>query len=129
MDFEHLDLVPMANADEILDRWTRPYLHMSTASVPKAFPPYTIQYITRILKSYVSKLNSSAVPPFIHYQQVTGNVPPILANCFSLVRSWLNRIPGNGKMIRGQILQEMRNIYDQVHLAQTSSYSDQANVY
>jgi hypothetical protein len=54
MDFEHLDLVPMANADEILDRWTRPYLNMSTASVPKAFPPYTIQYITRILKSYVS---------------------------------------------------------------------------
>ncbi|KAJ6022733.1 hypothetical protein N7460_013128 [Penicillium canescens] len=113
MDFEHLDLVPMANADEILDRWTRPYLNMSTASVPKAFPPYTIQYITRILKSYVSKLNSSAVPPFIHHQQVTGNVPPILANCFSLVRSWLNRMPGNEKIIQRQILREMRKIYDQ----------------
>lgn len=120
MEFEHLDLIPMANADEILDRWTRPYLNMSTPSAPKDFQPYTIQYTTRILKSYVSKLNSFVMPPFIHHQQLTGNVPQTLANCFSLVRSWLNRTPGNRKMIKRQIFREMGKMYDQVHLSQTA---------
>jgi hypothetical protein len=115
LNFEIQDLVPMPNADEILDRWTRPYLNKDPAFVLKTFHPFTVQYTIRVLKSYVARLKSSAIPPFIHHQQVSGGLPQTLSICFSLVHSWLNRNSGNENMIKRKIAQEMRSVHDQVH--------------
>lgn len=83
-----IDLTPTSEADDIHDRWIRPYF-MTTlrrTEARKVVLPYTIQYIKRPLSTYLrNMLKDRHVPPIIHHAQVKGNeIPRALANCYSL---------------------------------------------
>ncbi|KAJ5773679.1 hypothetical protein N7457_008575 [Penicillium paradoxum] len=114
LDFQHNDLVAMTDAEEIRDRWLRPYISDSTGQEPKQLNAHTIQYLTCVLKSYVRNLLDSIAPPFLHPLQLAAIHPPVLACCFTLVRMWLTRIPGSEPLILGTIHGEMKKITDQV---------------
>ncbi|KAJ5399344.1 hypothetical protein N7465_009833 [Penicillium sp. CMV-2018d] len=113
LDFQELDLVPMVDAEEIRDRWLRPYISSSTGQEPKQLNAHTIQYLTCVLKSYIRNLLHSIAPPFIHSLQQTATCPPVLAYCFTLVRAWLTRIPGCEPLLLRTMGDEMRNIENQ----------------
>ena len=110
LDFHQIDLVPMINAEEVRDRWLRPYISGSTSQEPKQLNAHTIQYLTCVLKSYLRNLLNSTAPPFVHSMQQMGTCPPVLAYCFTLVRTWLTRIPGCEPLILETMRGEMRNI-------------------
>lgn len=112
--FQEIDLVPMVDAEEIRDRWLRPYISSSTGQEPKQLNAHTIQYLTCVLKSYIRNLVYSIAPPFIHSLQQAATCPPVLAYCFTLVRTWLTRIPGCEHLLLRTIGDEMRNIENQV---------------
>lgn len=114
LNFQDIDLAPMIDAQEIRDRWLRPYISDSTGQEPKQLNAHTIKYLTCILKSYLRNILDSITPPFIHPLQQTGIHPPDLAYCFTLVRMWLNRIPGSEPLILGSMRAEMKKIEDQV---------------
>lgn len=114
LDFHQIDLVPMTDAEEIRDRWLRPYISSSTGQEPKQLNAHTIQYLTCVLKSYLRNLLNSKAPPFVHSMQQMGTCPPVLAYCFTLVRTWLTRIPGCEPLILRTMREEMRNIENQV---------------
>ncbi|KAJ5513848.1 hypothetical protein N7463_003400 [Penicillium fimorum] len=113
LDFHQIDLAPMIDAEEIRDRWLRPYLSGSTGQEPKQLNPHTIQYLTCVLKSYLRNQLNSIAPPFIHSMQQSGTCPPVLAYCFTLVRTWLTRIPGCEPLVLGAMRAEMRKIESQ----------------
>ncbi|KAJ5101330.1 hypothetical protein NUU61_003552 [Penicillium alfredii] len=112
LDFENIDLAPMVDAEEIRDRWLRPYLFTSMGQVPKLFHPFTVQYLTCVLRSYPGYLlDLSHAPPFIHPRQLASKRPPqALANCFNLARMWMNRVPGSERMIISTVQQEMARL-------------------
>lgn len=114
LDFQQLDLVPMIDAEEIRDRWLRPYISSSTGQKSKQLNAHTIQYLTCVLKSYLRNLLTSTAPPFVHSMQQMGTCPPVLAYCFTLVRTWLTRIPGCEPLMLRTMRAEMRNIENQV---------------
>ncbi|CAI7620677.1 unnamed protein product [Penicillium palitans] len=113
LDFHEIDLVPMIDAEEIRDRWLRPYISSSTGQEPKQLNAHTMQYLTCVLKSYIRNLLHSIPPPFIHSLQQRETCPPVLAYCFTLVRTWLTRIPGCEPLLLRTIGDEMKNIEDQ----------------
>ncbi|KAJ5163855.1 uncharacterized protein N7500_005685 [Penicillium coprophilum] len=113
LDFQQLDLAPMIDAEEIRDRWLRPYISSSTGQEPKQLNYHTIQYLTCVLKSYLRNLLDSIAPPFLHSMQQMGACPPVLASCFTLVRTWLTRIPGCEPLILGTMRAEMKKIETQ----------------
>ncbi|KAJ5452491.1 hypothetical protein N7445_000674 [Penicillium cf. griseofulvum] len=112
LDFQQIHLAPMTDAEEIRDRWLRPYILGSTGQEPKQLNAHTIQYLTCVLKSYLRNLLNLTAPPFLHSMQL-GTYPPVLAYCFTLVRTWLTRIPGCEHMILGTIREEMGRIESQ----------------
>jgi hypothetical protein len=122
LDFQQSDLLPMTDAEEIRDRWLRPYISASTGQEPKQLNAHTVQYLTCVLKSYLRNLLNSAAPPFLHSMQM-GTCPPVLAYCFTLVRTWLTRIPGCEHLILGTIRGEMNKIENQVCLRFIIPYS------
>ncbi|CAG8910173.1 unnamed protein product [Penicillium egyptiacum] len=113
LNFQEIDLAPMIDAEEIRDRWLRPYISSSTVQEPKQLNVHTIQYLTCVLKSYLRNLLNSTPPPFVHSMQQMGTCPPVLAYCFTLVRAWLTRIPGCEPLILGTMRGEMRKIENQ----------------
>ncbi|KOS39887.1 hypothetical protein ACN38_g9262 [Penicillium nordicum] len=110
LDFQEIDLVPMIDAEEIRNRWLRPYISSSTGQEPKQLNAHTIQYLTCVLRSYIRNLIHSIAPPFIHSLQQAPTCSPVLAHCFTLVRTWLTRIPGCEPLLLRMIGDEMRNI-------------------
>lgn len=114
-NFNGLDLEPMTDAEEIRDRWLRPYISDWTGQEPKQLSAHTTQYLTCVLKSYLRNLLDSTVPPFVHSLQQMGSQSPILACCFTLTRMWLTRIPGSEPLVLGAIRGEMEKIGNQVN--------------
>ncbi|KAJ5960690.1 uncharacterized protein N7479_007840 [Penicillium vulpinum] len=110
LDFQKLDLAPMTDAEEIRDRWLRPYISSSTGQEPKQLNAHTIQYLTCVLKSYLRNLINSTAPPFIHSLQRTGTDSPVLCYCFTMVRMWLTRTPGCERLILESMRKEMNEI-------------------
>ncbi|KAJ5594676.1 uncharacterized protein N7459_000884 [Penicillium hispanicum] len=112
LDFSHLDLVPMVDAEDIRDRWLRPYIVTARGQVPKLLDSFTVQFLTCVLRSYPGHLlNGTDVPPFIHPLQLTLKpVPRALANSVSLVRMWINHIAGSEAMVLATVKQEMERI-------------------
>lgn len=118
LDFGGIDLTPTSEADDIRDRWIRPYF-MSTlgrTEIPKVVLPYTIQYIKRILSTYPrNMLKDGHVPPIIHHAQVKGNeIPRALANCYSLVRMWEHAVPGSEEIVMNTLGREMERLASEV---------------
>lgn len=106
LSFSDLDLVPLADADEIRDRWLRPFVDVGTL-VPKSFHPYTLQYMSCVLRTYPGRMVGDGVPPMIHPVQLMGGAPTALANAYSLVRLWHNRADGSDGIVAETIGREM----------------------
>lgn len=124
LDFTDIDLTPCSNADDIRDRWLRPYLlpPLGRDEIPKAYHPFTLQYISVILKTYPRyMLKDGGFPPIIHHTQVnTFQMPEALANCYSLVRMWEQAAPGSEAMVTGIVEAEMERLANEVSFFQVS---------
>jgi len=118
LDLRVVDLAPSANAGDIRDRWLRPYILPLTESeeIPKAYHPFTLQYIGRILSTYPRcMLKDGGLPPIIHRAQIVGrDMPRALANCYSLVRMWEQAVPGSETMVVSIVENEMRRLAEEV---------------
>lgn len=118
LDLRLVDLAPSANAGQIRDRWLRPYIlpSLEDEEIPKAYHPFTLQYIARILCTYPRcMLKDGGLPPIIHRAQITGKeMPRALANCYSLVRMWEQAVPGSEAMVVGIVENEMRRLAEEV---------------
>ncbi|PIG83453.1 C6 finger domain protein [Aspergillus arachidicola] len=120
LDFRTVDLVPSANAEDIRDRWLRPYIlpPLGQDEIPKVYHPFTLQYISRILSTYPRcMLKDKDVPPIIHRSQIEGKeLPRSLANCYSLVRMWEQAVPGSEMMVMSTLEKEMERLAEEVPL-------------
>ncbi|OJJ80828.1 Zn(II)2Cys6 transcription factor domain-containing protein [Aspergillus glaucus CBS 516.65] len=133
LDLRVVYLAPSANAGDIRDRWLRPYILPLTEGeeIPKAYHPFTLQYIARILCTYPRRmLKDGGLPPIIHSVQIAGKeMPRALANCYSLVRMWEQAVPGSEAMAVSIVENEMRRLaeeppshHDYEHLATFQAY-------
>lgn len=116
LNFDHIDLVPMIDAEKIRDSWLQPYLLTTTGQVPKLFNPFTAQFVTCVLRSYPNHLlDEKSLPPFIHPLQLNNKaMPRTIANCFSLVRMWMNRVAGSEAIVLSTVRQEMERLSREV---------------
>jgi hypothetical protein len=116
LTFDHIDLVPMVDAEKIRDRWLQSYLPTATGQVPKLFNPFTAQFVTCVLRSYPNHLlEEKSLPPFIHPMQLNNKtMPRTIANCFSLVRMWMNRVAGSEAIVLSTVRQEMERLSREV---------------
>lgn len=112
LDFSSLDLVPLANAEQIRDRWLRPFLAPGERQTLKAFHPYTLQYISCVLRTYPKlMIRDDGVPPIIHPMQLAPGYRGVaLANCYSLVRLWHHSAAGSEHMVAETIQREMERL-------------------
>ncbi|KKK18307.1 hypothetical protein P175DRAFT_0481575 [Aspergillus ochraceoroseus IBT 24754] len=114
LDFTKVDLVPSQNAENIRDRWLRPYIlpPPGQEETPKLYNPFTLQYISRVLSTYPHvMLKDGDVPPIIHRCQVSGPTMPVaLANCYSLVRMCIQAAPGSEMMVVSTVEKEMERL-------------------
>lgn len=117
-DFSALDLVPSPNAEDIRDRWLRPYIlpPLGREEIPKVYNPLTLQYISRVLSTYPRcMLKHRGLPPIIHHGQIAGKViPRALANCYALVRMWEQAVPGSEAMVVSTVEKEMERLAEEV---------------
>jgi len=111
LDFSDLDLVPLANANQIRDRWLRPFFAVGE-EVPKVFHPYTLQYIRCVLRTYPKQMaEENGVPPILHpIQMADGSTAVVLANCYSLIRLWQHRAAGSEAIVADTIQREMNRL-------------------
>lgn len=118
LDFTAIDLAPSTNAEDIRDRWLRPYIPppLGQNEVPKVYHPSTLQYISRVLSSYPRcMLRNGNIPPIIHHTQVErGEIPHALANCYTLVRMWEQAVPGSEEMVVKTLEKEMDRLAEEV---------------
>ncbi|OGE50407.1 hypothetical protein PENARI_c017G00996 [Penicillium arizonense] len=112
LTFDHIDLMPMTDAEKIRDRWLQPYLLPATGQLPKLFSQFTVQFLACVLRSYPNHLlDEKSLPPFIHPLQLNNKaMPRTIANCFSLVRMWMNRVPGSEAIVLSTVRQEMERL-------------------
>ncbi|KAL4787112.1 hypothetical protein BJX76DRAFT_41258 [Aspergillus varians] len=111
VDLTNTDLVPNDWANEIRDRWLRPYILPPGGhdEIPKSYHPFTLQYISRVLATYPHRmLRDGDVPPIIHHTQVARDRMPLsLANCYTLVRMWVQAAPGSEGIVVNTVQTEM----------------------
>ncbi|KAJ7352682.1 hypothetical protein DFH08DRAFT_913423 [Mycena albidolilacea] len=83
--------------------------------IAKTFTSQTIQYISRILKSYAKTIvKDDALPPIVHLFQPAAP-RQLLVNCRTLLRMWENRAPGSESLVRETILREMNRLFEEHH--------------
>lgn len=111
LDFSNLDLLPLGDAEQIRLRWMRPFFTIGDQPL-KTFHPYTLQYITCVLRAYPKQMTEdNGLPPIIHPMQMAkGRTPVTLANCYSLIRLWHHRAPGSDDIVAGTIQREMNRL-------------------
>lgn len=118
LDFTAINLVPSINAEDIRDRWLRPYIlpPLGRNETPKIHHPFTIQYISRVLSTYPRcMLEDQGIPPIIHWTQIeAGEMPRALANCYSLVRMWQRAVPGSETMVMDTLTRDMERLTEDV---------------
>lgn len=107
--FDKADLVPMADPEDVRDHWMTSYLGTGTR---KHFSPYTVQFVTCILRTYPNHLlDERSLPPFIHQQQLEGaSERQVITDCFTLVRMWTNRRAGSETIVASTVREEMKRI-------------------
>jgi hypothetical protein len=129
LDFSKLDLVPLDSAEQIRDRWLRPFLNSGEQQTPKAFHPYTLQYISCVLRTYPKlMIMEDGVPPIIHPMQVFNRKgSAALANCFSLVRLWHHSAVGSEDIVAETIQREMERLAAN-YVMSSSTLSEPASV-
>lgn len=115
LDFSNLDLVSITDSAQIRNRWLESFLP-SEDQVPKAFQPYTVQFLTCVLGTYPKyMLRHGGIPPIIHPLQVADQQLPVpLANCYSLVRMWETRARGSEAIVTATVQREMERLLEEV---------------
>lgn len=110
--FVGLDLACPINADDIQNRWLSSYVPGLEQTI-KEYPPNVVNFMSRMLKSYVaSSVSSQGWPPFVHFSQITtSDTSSYLSTCLSLVRLFANPFPGSNEVAAGTIQREMNRIY------------------
>ena len=116
LSFANIDLICTVDSTRIGNRWLGDFIPAFNQRV-KNLSPGTILFISRVFKSYPSKLlKAGHLPPFIHASQLSGSEAPTpLANCLSLVRMWGGQVRGSETMVREIIKNEMKRLYEEVH--------------
>ncbi|KAL2007381.1 hypothetical protein VTN00DRAFT_8819 [Thermoascus crustaceus] len=114
LDFSDLDLVSITDSAQIRNRWLESFLP-SEDQVPKAFQPYTVQFLTCVLGTYPKyMLRHGGIPPIIHPLQIGGQQLPVpLANCYSLVRMWETRARGSEAIVTATVQREMERLLEE----------------
>ncbi|KAL2832538.1 hypothetical protein BDW59DRAFT_180990 [Aspergillus cavernicola] len=117
LDFTNTNLAPSFSAEHIRDRWLRPYIlpPLGRDEIPKLYHPFTLQYISRILSTYPHRmLRDGDVPPIIHHTQVSKRSMPLaLANCYTLVRMWIQAAPGSEAIVVNTLEREMDRLAEE----------------
>ncbi|GJP88847.1 C6 finger domain protein [Aspergillus niger] len=129
-DFEAINLTPSSIAEDIRDRWLRPFFLPAhgRSETPKVCHPHTLQFIARIMKTYPRyMLRDRRPPPIIHHVQVRENeTPRALANCYSLVRMWEQAVPGSEEIVLNTVAREMERLASEVCISiHCTSYKPQ----
>lgn len=121
LNFEAINLTPSSIAEDIRDRWLRPFFLPAhgRSETPKVCHPYTLQFLARILKTYPRyMLRDGLPPPIIHHVQVMENkTPRALANCYSLVRMWEQAVPGSEEIVMNTVAREMERLASEVRIS------------
>lgn len=116
LDFSGVRLVATTDSIQIRNRWLESFLPSFTRR-QKFLQPYTVQYLSVVLKSYPRQmLRHGGLPSFIHPLQVAGQMPQALANCYSLVLMWEGRAAGSEIMVTGTVQREMKRLLDEVRV-------------
>lgn len=116
LDFSGVRLVATTDSIQIRNRWLESFLPSFTRR-QKFLQPYTVQYLSVILKSYPRQmLRHGGLPSFIHPLQVAGQMPQALANCYSLVLMWEGRAAGSESMVTETVQREMKRLLDEVRV-------------
>ncbi|KAF8150278.1 hypothetical protein K438DRAFT_1624503, partial [Mycena galopus ATCC 62051] len=78
--------------------------------IAKKFSPQTVQFMSRVLKSY-PKTILNELPPVVHPFQ--SAVPQqLLVNCRTLLRMSENKAPGSEMLVRETIRRKMNRIFE-----------------
>ncbi|KAL4890161.1 hypothetical protein BDV59DRAFT_195109 [Aspergillus ambiguus] len=117
LNLRDVDLVPSSNAEDIRDRWLRPYIlpPLGSEEIPKVYHPFTLQYISRILRTYPQRmLKAGEAPPIVHSRQVRcKEMPRSLANCYTLVRMFEKAVAGSEAMAVNMVEKEMERLTEE----------------
>ncbi|KAL7621468.1 hypothetical protein AAE478_008791 [Parahypoxylon ruwenzoriense] len=113
LDFSGLQLVCPINADEISNRWLRPYIPVAAQTI-KRYPTSVTAFIYRILKSYAAiTVRGRGVPKFVHSAQMAAlATSPPLSTCLSLARICERPLPGSEEVACDVLQREMNNLYE-----------------
>ncbi|KAL0471353.1 hypothetical protein QR685DRAFT_518981 [Neurospora intermedia] len=121
--FSHVDLVCPINANDIQNRWLKPYIEVAVLleQTAKTLSPSITAFTDRILKSYAAIAvrggggHRGSIPPFLHPVHVLHTLPntPPLATCLSLIRSCEKPLPGSEGVLVEVLQREMNKFYEQ----------------
>ena len=110
------DLQEIATQDLTLirDRWLYPVFSAQTTTCHP--DKSAVQLYGQILETYPRMMShKDQLPPIIHPWQVSEKPIPLpLANCFSLVRMWEDRVDGAEKLTEETVGREMERLFDEV---------------
>ena len=109
----------------IRDRW----MCLLNTAVSKTCTPHkpTVEFYGQILQTYPGMMaHKTQLPPIIHPLQLSARVTPLpLANCFSLVRLWEDRVNGSEQLAEDTVRREMQRLFDEVrHVSSLYSLSN-----
>ncbi|KAJ6542765.1 hypothetical protein B0H19DRAFT_1000510 [Mycena capillaripes] len=105
---------PTLESVRIGSRWLDPIIP-PPGGIPKKFTPQTIQYMSRVFKSYATVMvKDDALPPIVHPLQPVVSQQP-LCNCRTLLRMWENKAPGSELLVRDTIWREMNRLFEEHH--------------
>lgn len=123
LEFSKLELICPIDVHGISIRWMNPYIPVPGQTI-KTYPPTTIAFVHRILKSYTSiVVRGRGLPPFIHTTQMATASSPPIATCLSLVRLCDKSLPRGSDVAADLIIREMDNLYQQ-----HEAYEDMASL-
>ncbi|KAK9312625.1 hypothetical protein V1522DRAFT_234122 [Lipomyces starkeyi] len=111
LDFSAVDLRSTTDSSKIRDRWMESFVP-SFSQRPKILQPYTVQFLSCVLRTYPKCMTRpNGLPPIIHPLQVVDQeMPQPLANCYSLVRMWYGRATGSEEIVTVTVKQEMERL-------------------
>lgn len=113
LNFDNVQLVCVVDEARVRARWLESVLP-SIDQTPKPFTSSTMGFVAHIFKSYPGIfLIDEALPPFIHWAQISGKPCEQLANCTNIARLWETQAAGSANMVQDIIEQEMTRLFNQ----------------
>lgn len=112
LDFTHVHLICTVDSNRVRNRWLQDLLPWPNQR-PKSYSPGTVQFLSRVLKTYpYMMVESGKLPPIIHPAQLAGSsIPKPLANCLTLTRMWEGHAQGGAGIVRDTVKGEMERLF------------------